>query len=139
MKCLPVTLSLLLLIGCSAFSKTALVSKIPGDRREFEIVQVEYSAREAAATITFASVSGIVAFDLSPDGRKLKKLTLIVNNERFCEGLSFQDRDGHTTDLRHAEGVQVFPRGTNLVIMIASPAIDLLKEGGRGQYINQYR
>ncbi len=130
--------SVLLLAAC-ATTYRPLVSKIPGDRREFEIVQADYSPRQAAATIAFNSSFGIFAFDLNPDGRKLKRLNLILKNQRYCEGLSFQDRSGHTTDLLHAEGVQIGPQGSDVVIEIATPAVDLLKEGGRFQYVNQYR
>ena len=91
-------LPLVLLIACST-AQGPLVSKIPDDRREFEIVKVEYSPRQAAAAIRFSSSFGIFAFDLNPDGRKLKRLTFIVDNQRYCEGLTFQDRSGHTTDL----------------------------------------
>lgn len=130
--------SVLLLAACSTTYRP-LVSKIPGDWREFEIVQADYSPRQAAATITFNSSFGIFAFDLNPDGRKLKRLNLIVKPQRYCEGLSFQDRSGHTTDLLHVEGVQIRPQGSDVVIEIAPPAVDLLREGGRFQYINQYR
>jgi hypothetical protein len=60
-----------------------LVSKIPGGRREFEIVQVDYSARQAAAMIRFSSTFGIFAFGLNPGGRKVRKITLIVNDQQF--------------------------------------------------------
>jgi hypothetical protein len=105
---LPI-LAMVLLIACST-AQGPIVSKIPDDRREFEIVKVEYSPRRAAATITFSSSFGIFAFDLDPDGRKFKRLTLIVNNQRYCEGLTLQDRSGHTTDLLRLEGVQASTR-----------------------------
>ncbi len=130
--------SIILLTACST-AHGPLVSKVPGDRREFEIVQVDYSPRHAAATATFSSSFGIFAFNLNTDGRKLNRLTLIVIHQQYCEGLSFQDRRRHTTDLRRAEGVQVRQRGSDIVIEIVPPAIDLLKEGGRVHYVNQYR
>ena len=131
-------LSLTLLIAC-ATAHRPLVTKVPRDRREFEIVYVDYSPRQAAARITFFSSFGIFAFDLNPDGRKLKRLTIVVNDQRYCEGLSFQDRTGHTTDLLRLQGVQVFHQGTDLVVEIGPPAVDLLQDGGRVQYFNQYR
>ena len=131
-------LPVILLMACST-THGPLVSRIPGDRREFEVAQVDYSPRQAAATITFNSSFGIFAFDLNPGGRKLKRLTLIVNNQLYCEGLSFQDKVGHWTDLLHVEGVQVHEKGADLIIEIVSPAVDLVKDGGRVQYINQYR
>jgi hypothetical protein len=131
-------LLLTLLIACSA-AHGPLVSKIPCDHREFEIIRVDYSPRQAAATITFSSSLGIFAFDLDPGGHKLNRLTLIVNDQRYCEGLDFQDRSRQTTNLRRAEGVRVQQQGSNLVIEIAPPALDLLKGGGRLQYVNQYR
>jgi hypothetical protein len=100
---------------------------------------VHYSARQAAAVIRFSSSSGIFAFDLDPGGRKLLRLTLIVDNQQFCEELTFQDRTEHTTDLLRLQGVQIRNPTSDLVIEIAPPAVDLLKEGGRVQYVNQYR
>jgi hypothetical protein len=135
---LSVILTVILMAACST-AHGPLVSKIPGDRRQFEIVQVDYSPRQAVATLTFNSTFGIFAFDLNPDGRQLNRFTLIVRNQRYCEGLSFQDRAGRGTDLRHVEGVQVRQEGADLVIEIAPPAVNLLKDGGRVQYINQYR
>jgi hypothetical protein len=132
------TFLVILLIGCAA-ARGPLVSKIPGDRREFEIVQIDYSPRQAAAKVTFSSALGIFAFEMKPDGRKLDRLTLIIKKQHYCEGLSFQDRSGHTTDLLRVDGVQVRPEGSDLVIEIAPPAVDLLREAGRFQYVNQYR
>jgi hypothetical protein len=137
-KRLVFTFSVILLIACST-SHGPLVSKIPGDRREFEIVRVDYSPRQAAATITFSSALGIFAFDLDPAGRKLKMLTVIVNKQSYCEGLTVQDRNGRTVDLLRAQGVQVRQEGTDLVIEITPPAVDLLEDGGRVQYVNQFR
>jgi hypothetical protein len=132
------TFSLFLLIGC-ATAHGPLVSKIPGDRRQFEILQVDHSPGRAAARVTFSSSLGIFAFEITPNGRKLDRLTLIIKNQHYCEGLSFQDRSGHTTDLLRVDGVQVRPQGSDLVIEIAPPAVDLLREAGRFQYVNQYR
>ena len=90
MKSMLPILSSVLLMACST-AHGPLVSKISGDRREFEIVRVDYSTRQAAARITFSSALGIFAFDLDPAGRKLKTVTVIVNNQRHCEGLTFFD------------------------------------------------
>jgi hypothetical protein len=127
------------LLIASSTPHRPLVSKIPGDQRELEIVQVDYSPGKAAATVTFSSSFGIFACNLNPDGRKLHRLMLIVKNQRYCEELSFQDKAGHWTDLRHAEDVQVRQQGADLVIEIAPPAVNLLTDGGRVQFINQYR
>ena len=63
---------MIVIIACSTVGKRPLITKIPDDRREFEIVQVDYSLRAAAATITFASSFGIFAFYLNPDGCNLR-------------------------------------------------------------------
>jgi hypothetical protein len=68
-----------LLIACSTAHRP-FASKIPGDRREFEIVQVDY-----------------------------------------------------------AEGVLIRQEGADLVIELAPPAGNLLMDGGRVQFVNQYR
>lgn len=138
-KWILLALAVIALIGCASPDNRPLVTKVPGDRREFEIVQADHSPHQAAAIITFTSSFGIFAFDLNLAGRKLNRLTLIVRNQRYCEGLSFQDRAGHWTDLRQVEGVQVQRKDSNMVVEIAPPALDLMKEGGRVQFVNQYR
>jgi hypothetical protein len=138
MKAVVGTLLSALLIACST-AHVPIVSKVPGDRREFEIVQVGYAPRDAAATITFSSSFGIFAFNLDPGGRKLKTVTFIVDKQSYCEGLTFQDRVGRTTDLLRLQGVHVRQEGTDLAIEIKPPAVAVLNGGGRVQYVNRYR
>lgn len=128
-----------LLVGCSTAGNAPLVTKIPGDRSEFEIAQVDYSAGRDTARIIFSSSRGILRFDLNPGGRKLRKLTFVVKDQRYCEGFDIRNRSGHKTDLLRAEGVQVHPQGADLFIEITPPAVDVLNDGGRIQYVNQFR
>lgn len=125
--------------GCASTAPREIVSRIPGDLRPFQIVRTEVSKDRSEATVTFSSSFGIFAFDLDLAGLELSKLTLVVQKQQFCEGLTFQPKDGRETDLRHAEGVKVSRQGNDLFIEIGPSALARLKKGGRVQYVNQYR
>jgi hypothetical protein len=63
----------------------------------------------------------------------------LISKQTFCEGLTFQDRANKTTDLRHTEGVSVRKRGDDLLIEFGSPVLAVFGQGGRLQYVNQFR
>jgi len=128
-----------LLFACSVIPKAPVITRIPGDRREIEILKYDYLAVDSTATVTLASSLGIFAFDLNLNGADLRKLTLIVQNQTHCEGLTFQDRANKTTDLRHTSGVSVQKRGNDLLIEFGSPALAIFGQGGRLQYVSQFR
>lgn len=112
---------------------------VPGDQRPFQVKGVETSSDGAAATVKLQSERGIFAFHLELTDQKLTSLTLVVEKERYCEGLSFSAKDGKAVDLREASGVSIHPRGPDLAIEIRGKALDTVKGGGRIQFINQYR
>lgn len=119
-----------------------LVSKVPGDRRAVEIIRTEFSKDRSEATVTFASATGIFAFNLELGAARLSKLTLIVQEQSFCEGLTFRGKKrekGGETDLRTAEGVKIKKVGGNIVIELTTVAIEALRPGGQVQFVNQYR
>jgi hypothetical protein len=116
-----------------------IVSKIPGDRREFKIAKTEFSNDQREARVTFASTTGIFAFDLELGAHKLSRLTLVIQDQSFCEGLTFRGKDGGETDLRTAKGVKVATVGRNIVIELSAAALETLRPGGRVQFVNQYR
>jgi hypothetical protein len=116
-----------------------VVSKVPGDQRPVTIVRTELSDDKTSASVWFTSSLGIFAFTFEPGDLPLKTVTFIVQDQKYCEGLSFSPKTGNQVDLRHSDGVQVISTNGNLNIQVRAPAIDLLKKGGRVQYINQYR
>lgn len=128
-----------LLLACSRIPKVPAITRIPGDRREFNLLKRDYSALDSTLTVTVASSFGIFAFDLNLNGSELRKLTLIVQKQAYCEGLTFQDRAKKTMDLLHAEGVAVSKRGDDLIIEFGPPVVAVFRQGGRLQYVNQFR
>jgi|GEM_PF-4149395 len=115
------------------------VTAIPGDERPFQVKGVETSPDGTAATVKLQSERGIFAFHLELADEKLTLLTLVVETERYCEGLSFSAKDGTSLDLREAPGVSIRPRGPDLLIEIRGKALAAIKGGGKIQFINQYR
>ena len=116
-----------------------VVSKIPGDQRPVTIVKTELSDDKTGASVWFTSSLGIFAFTFEPGDLPLKTMKFIIQEQTYCEGLSFSPKTGKEVDLRHSDGVQVTSTNGNVNIEVRAPAIDLLIKGGRIQYINQYR
>lgn len=116
-----------------------IISKIPGYRREVQVVSQTFSPDRKSAVITLLEPSGIFACRIDLSGVKLSRLTLIVQKQKYCEGLTFQPEGGKVVELPFAPGVKISPAGEDMKIEITAPALDLMRTGGRLQYINQYR
>jgi hypothetical protein len=116
-----------------------VVAKVPGDQRPVTIVKTELSDDKSDATVWFTSSLGIFAFTFEPGDLPLKTVRFIIQEQKYCEGLTFSPKTGGELDLRHFNGVQVTSTNGNLNILVRAPAIDQLKPGGRIQYVNQYR
>lgn len=129
---------LTLLLTCLfAAEPQPLVSKIPGDRREFQIVATRRDADQASAT--FSSALGIFAFHLNLNAAKLSKLTLIIQKQVYCEGLTLQKTEGREIDLRTISGVKIQQHDGDTVIEFDATALRAMQPGGNVQYVNQYR
>lgn len=119
--------------------RKAIVSLVPGDARPLKVVATELSADGAAATVTFQSELGIFAFQLHPQAEALTKLTLVIQGQQFCEGLTFWPPAGDPVDLLQTSGVTIEKKPRDLAITISGAAIAALRPGGKIQFINQYR
>lgn len=116
-----------------------VVAKVPGDQRPVAIVKTELSDDKTSARVWFTSSLGIFAFTFDPGDLPLKTVTFVIQDQKYCEGFAFYPKAGRELDLRHSDGVQVTSTNGNVNIEVRAPAIDLLKKGGRIQYVNQYR
>lgn len=116
-----------------------LVSKIPGDRRQVQIVKVEFSNTRPEATATFSTALGIFAFDIDLRTRNLAKVTLVILEQEFCEGLTFRGKEAPELDLRTTHGARIARAGKNIVIELTGDALRAMGAGGRVQFVNQYR
>ena len=132
-------LTLFLAASAGGAGSPEIVSRIPGDRREFKIIKTESSNGQRECTVTFASSFGIFAFNLDLGTRKLSKLTLVIQEQSFCEGLTFRGKEGGEMDLRTTKGVTIAKVGRNIVIELSRVALDALGPGGQVQFVNQYR
>src|SRR5262245_57441958 len=95
------------------------VTAAPGDQRPFKVTEIGFLPDGSEATVQFQSKLGIFAFHFELPEAKLKKLTLLIEKERFCEGLTFWNKDGKSTDLRGLAGVAIHARGADLAIEIS--------------------
>lgn len=116
-----------------------IVSRIPDDRREIKIIKTEFSKDQSEATVTFTSASGIFAFNLELGALKIARLTLVIQEQSFCEGLTFRGKKGGETDLRTTAGVKIAKVARDIVIELSGVALEALRPGGQVQFVNQYR
>ena len=116
-----------------------VISKIPGDRSDFKMVSKKISEDGKEAVFTLLEPTGIFAFRLDLSGTKFSKLTLVIQKQRFCEGLTFQLDGQQAIDLKSVDGVRIAHQEGDLSIEFGPAALEKLKPGGRFQFINQYR
>lgn len=119
--------------------KAEIISEIPGYRKNYTISSKKLSADGKEATFMVLDPTGIFAFRLDLSGTKFSKLTLVVQKQKFCEGLTFQPDGQEAIDLKQLKGVKITPQGDDLNIEFQAEALDKLKPAGRFQFINQYR
>ena len=138
----PVLLLALFLTACStapAPPAPQIISKIPDYQRDFQIVSQTIAANGKEAVCTLLEPTGIFAFRLDLSGVKLTKLTFVIQRQKYCEGLTFQPDGGRIVELPHTKGVNISVVGGDLKIEFGLPALEILRVGGRVQFINQYR
>jgi len=116
-----------------------IISKIPGYRSDFKTVTKKISEDGKEAVFTLFEPTGIFAFRLDLSGTRFSKLTLIVQKQKFCEGLTFQSDGRQAIELKNIEGVRITQQGGDLSIEFGAAALEKLKPAGRFQFINQYR
>jgi hypothetical protein len=119
--------------------KSEIITEIPGYRKNYKITSEKISADGKEAIFTVLDPTGIFAFRLDLSGAKFSKLTLVVQKQKFCEGLTFQPDGKNTIELKQLKGVKITPQGDDLSIEFKSEALEKLKSAGRFQFINQYR
>jgi len=132
-------LLLLLTAHAAAPQDLDIISKIPGYRSDFKTVTKKISEDGKEAVFTLFEPTGIFAFRLDLSGTRFSKLTLIVQKQKFCEGLTFQSDGRQAIELKNIEGVRITQQGGDLSIEFGAAALEKLKPAGRFQFINQYR
>ncbi|MEI7927358.1 MAG: hypothetical protein WCH40_02330 [Verrucomicrobiales bacterium] len=134
------SLLLLLVTACAATPHDLdVISKIPGYRSDFKTVSKRISEDGKEAVFTLFEPTGIFAFRLDLSGTRFSKVTLVVQKQKFCEGLTFQPDGSQAIELKSLEGVRITQQGDDLSIEFGAAALEKLKPAGRFQFINQYR
>lgn len=142
---LPLALAFLV-AGCAAGSAAKAVRLVPGDQRPLAIESTRTSADGRSLEVRLAAPRGVFALDLElaeSGGGRLEQLVLVVEDERFCEGLDAEvERPGavaSTLDLRGRPDVRVSPRGMDLEVVLGAGALDAMRPRARIQFVNQWR
>ena len=117
-----------------------VVSRIGGDSRPFTIVSTVISADGKELTVRLRSERGIFGFQFHPPGAGVRIVRFLMEKEQRCEGFSFSPLAGKTSvDFVGMKGFKAQPRGADLSIEVTGAALDILKTGGRIQFVNAYR
>lgn len=132
---------MLVLAGCT-LSPRDMVHINPRYLGPDEIVRREIDA--SRMVYTFRGARGIYSFDLSAPSPTVKQVTFIFQDLRHLSSLSLQPSDAkwiqlydpHTPAL---DGVTVVLMGNDWQATFTGNGLDLLRQGGRFQVIDEYR
>lgn len=117
----------------------AVVGRIEGDSRPFTVVSAVMSKDKMELTVTLRSELGIFGFQFRPVGDGIKVVRFLIEKEQRCEGFLFASLAGKHVEFVGMKGFDAQPRGDDLSIKVTGAALDLLKVGGRIQFVNAYR
>lgn len=107
---------------------------------KFQIVSREFSADLKQARYVLKSDLGIFRCRLNLTNTAITNLTLVVKDEKYCEGLDFQPNRGQWKEFKTAPGVSVTTGAKEgVVLQFRAEALEKMKPGGVLQFINQYR
>ncbi len=138
---------LFIAMGCLAMTPAArcetaerdVVSRIEGDSRPFTMVSTVISADGSELTVTLRSERGIFGFQFRPPGEGFRVVRFVMEKEQRCEGFSFSPLAGKSVEFVGMKGFKAHPQGGDLSIEVTGAALDILKTGGRIQFVNAYR
>jgi len=141
MKAILPWFCMLVLAGCT-ITPGDIVHINPRYLGPDEIVHKELAA--SRMTYTFRGARGIYAFDLSTPPLSVKQVTFIFQDLRKLSSLSLQPSDAKWIQLYDPnspalDGVTVVLKGTDWHATFSSHGLDLLRQGGRFQVIDEYR
>ena len=138
-RVLSLIISMLPALPLSAADLPPLVSPVDGEAPRFSVVDSKIDETSKVAEITVQSATGIFRFEYHPPKQELKKVRLVVQKEKMCEGLTFWPRGAGAVQLREIEGCSVRKEGDNLVVELADLALKTMGPGGKVQFVNAYR
>ncbi len=150
------TALILLLLLCTKGSWAAeLLERWPDSKHEWRIVEQATSKDGKTQTVVIAVPGGIFPAGLWLQDEKIDKLTLQLQNIRLAEGVIFQplkgkpqnkaihwrheDLEPRETDLKTVPGFQAQARDKDYELEFTGQALELLRRGGRFQFIDAYR
>jgi hypothetical protein len=125
--------------ACGEPAEQAMVGRIEGDSRPFAVVSAVRSADRSELTVTFRSERGIFAFQFHPPAPDVRVVRFVMEKQKRCEGLTFSSPSGKSVELIGMKGVNVRREGEHLSIQITGAALEIVKSGGRIQYVNEHR
>lgn len=151
-------LSLLSAVCClfgQQLSAGELISRWPESKHEFKVASTETSRDGKTLTVTIDNPRGIFAAALWLNDAKVETVTLQVKQTAEWEGVSLQLRqeplpagqpnwkegvlERSPVDLKEIKEVAISAAGADCKIEFTGKAVELLRRGGRFQFIDYYR
>ncbi len=132
-----------------------LLERWPDSKHEWRIVEQTITPDGKSQTVVIAVPGGIFPAAMRLQDDKTTKVTLLLNGIRGGEGISFQalkaapakkeviwrseDLEPSAYELKEVKGFQAQTRGKNYELEFTGEALELLRRGGKFQFIDFYR
>jgi hypothetical protein len=132
-----------------------LMERWPESKHEWRVVEQSTSADGKAQTVVVSVPGGIFPAAIRLQDPKIDRVILRLQNIRMTEGISFQafkavpaakeivwkdaELEPMSNDLKTIAGFTVTAQGKDQVLEFTDKALDLLRRGGRFQFIDAYR
>lgn len=132
-----------------------LLQRWPESKHDWRIVEQSTSADGKSLTVVISVPGGIFPAAMRLDDPKIEKVTLRLQNIRMAEGISFHplkampaakeivwkdaELEPGEHELTKVMGFKVTADAQDQVLEFTGKAVELLRRGGRFQFIDAYR
>jgi hypothetical protein len=146
------TLALMLLTRVALADE--FIERWPGSKHEWRVVEQINSDHGKSLTVVITVPGGIFPVAMHLQDTKIEKVTLRLQNIRGAEGVSFLPLKTNAKEkvvwknaafepaevsLKDTSGFKVGSDGQDQVLEFTGKALELLRRGGRFQFIDAYR
>lgn len=149
--------SLFVMMFCFANTTMAaeLMERWPESKHEWRVVEQSTSPDGKTQNVVVSVPGGIFPAAMRLQDPKIDRVTLRLQNIRMSESISFQalkavpaakevvwkevELEPSTDDLKSIAGFKITAQGQDQVLEFTDKALELLRRGGRFQFIDAYR
>jgi hypothetical protein len=147
--------ALLLLVCAQVCAAGELIQRWPDSKHDWRIVEQATSADGKTYAVVISVPGGIFPAAILLEDPKIEKVTLRLLNIRMAEGISFHplkaaprtdkvvwkdaEFESGEHELKKVTGFRVTADAQDQVLEFTGKALELLRRGGRFQFIDAYR